>query len=377
MQFSQTKKSLFKHLLLFAVTLLTTTLAGAEWMHNKLLFYGSERLTLKELTQGWHFSLPLIGFLTIHELGHYFTARFYKLRVTLPYYLPLWTGFLSIPSIGTFGAVIKIKEPILSRKTFFDVGIAGPLAGFFAALSILYGGFTHLPPPDYIFTIHPEYAMYGHDYAHYVYEDGKMNIALGRNLVFLFFEKLVVSDPTLLPNQYEIIHYPWIFAGFLALFFTALNLFPIGQLDGGHILYGLVGKKKYTPISLTLFFLLVFYGGLGLISPYSSLKKLLIVIPLYIGFLYFTFQKLELQRMFKLLIALAIFTAQLLFAYWQPHWVGYHGWFVFAFLLGRVIKVHHPPTIQNAPLDTKRKILGWAALFIFIICFSPQPFIMK
>ena len=85
MQLSQTKKSLFKHLLLFVVTLLTTTLAGADWMRHKQLFYGSEKLTFEELIQGGHFSLPLLGFLTIHEVGHYFTARLYKLRVTLPY----------------------------------------------------------------------------------------------------------------------------------------------------------------------------------------------------------------------------------------------------------------------------------------------------
>ena len=346
-------------------------------MHNKLLVYGDETLKLEEIVRGVQFSFPFLGFLTIHELAHYFIARRHKIKVSLPYYLPFWMGFMAMPSIGTLGAIIRIRERIKSRKVFFDIGIAGPLAGFLVALGVLYYGFTHLPPQDHIFTIHPEYAMYGDNYAQHVYQEDTSTMALGNSLLFLFFKKFVASDPTLIPNQYELIHYPWIFAGYLALFFTVLNLFPIGQLDGGHILYGLLGGKKHAYVSLTLFFLFVFYAGLGLVSPQDSLEALLIEIPLYLGFLYATFQKLSVERITRLSMALSVFTAQLLVLHWQPYWVGYQGWLLFAFLLGRVIGVYHPPTSQNAPLDTKRKVLGWVALFIFVICFSPQPFIMN
>ena len=102
---------------------------------------------------------------------------------------------------------------------------------------ILFYGFTHLPEPEYIFQIHPEYEQYGLRYADYVYENQQesiIDITIGKNLLFLFFENFV-ADPARVPNPHEIMHYPFIFAGFLSLVFTFLNLLPIGQLDGGHV----------------------------------------------------------------------------------------------------------------------------------------------
>jgi membrane-associated protease RseP (regulator of RpoE activity) len=246
---------------LFIVTVITTTMAGAEWMFGNIFSFvydfayflmgsdaakaevpeAAKALGWPQFVQGFHFSIPFLVILTIHEFGHYFVARMHQVKVTLPYYIPFWFGISN--SIGTMGAFIRIKSIVRSRLVFFDIGIAGPLAGFIAALVVLWYGFTHLPPPEYIFTIHPEYARYGLSYPQFVYENSAGNIALGDNILFWLF-KTYIADPARLPHTYEMIHYPYIFAGYLALFFTSLNLIPIGQLDGGHILYGLIGKKK-------------------------------------------------------------------------------------------------------------------------------------
>ncbi|MFP4088793.1 MAG: site-2 protease family protein, partial [Cyclobacteriaceae bacterium] len=137
---SSKPKSLLLHISLFVITFVTTTLAGAEWQFSRFLFLKESPLTWEYFLKGFAFSVPLLGFLTVHEFGHYFTAKWHKVRVTLPYYLPLWLGFLFLPSIGTAGAVIRIKDQVKSRQKYFDIGVAGPLAGFVVALGILYYG---------------------------------------------------------------------------------------------------------------------------------------------------------------------------------------------------------------------------------------------
>ncbi|WP_311181800.1 site-2 protease family protein [Hymenobacter volaticus] len=219
------------HLLLFVVTLVTTTLAGLELTRGGINFLPIEIFLLPvkqmwpELRRGLWFSLPFLGVLTVHEFGHYFTARYNQIRVTLPYYIPFILG------IGTFGAVIRIKDRIFSRREFFDVGLAGPLAGFLVAVPVLIYGFTHLPSLEYLFEIHPEYRAYGADYARYVYR-GSQGFTLAKPLLYQGLEYLF-ADPALIPHPNELMHYPVLLAGVLALFFTALNLLPIGQLDGG------------------------------------------------------------------------------------------------------------------------------------------------
>ncbi len=369
-------KTFFIQISLFLITLITTTLAGAEWQFNKYVFLGPHTLNMPEILNGLYFSLPFLGILTVHEFGHYLTARIHKVKVTLPFYIPLWFGFLGMPSIGTMGAFIRIKEFITSREKYFDIGIAGPLAGFVVALAVLFYGFTHLPPPEHIFEIHPEYKEYGMDYAQHVYEDKELSFAIGSNLLFDFFSNYVATQPERVPNAYEIIHYPWLFAGYLALFFTALNLMPIGQLDGGHILYGLLGTKWHGIISRTLFVIFVFYAGLGSISPYEPLNDLIINIPLYVGFLYIVFSRMFTTIATNFQIALSVFTLQLLIAWSQPGIMGYQGWLVYALLLGRFLGLDHPAALYDQPLDTKRKILGWITLLIFILCFTPKPFLV-
>jgi membrane-associated protease RseP (regulator of RpoE activity) len=417
------------HLLLFAITLVSTTLAGAEWMTGRSFLFSAEVFGIRAL--GWPdfwrgllFSVPFLAFLTVHEFGHYFAAQWHKVKVTLPYYLPLWLGWLGGPSIGTMGAFIRINSPFRTRGQVFDVGIAGPLAGFVVSLGVLWYGFTHLPPKEYIFGIHPDYAQYGTDYEKYAYtyqharqqdslrfvallqnaraeglipkdsvilhkplsrevyeEERAANVALGTNLLMEFFGRYVAPDPSLVPNGNELGHYPFLLAGFLGLLFTALNLIPVGQLDGGHILYGLIGYRWHSVVSPVLFVVFVFYAGLGAVSwkgelnltgeplaPYAS-------IPLYIGFLYVIFSRMLDNPLNVLLLSTAVLAGQLVITS-LTGLEGYPGWLVFAFLLGRFLGVYHPPAALDEPLSPARKVLGWLSLLIFLLCFSPQPFVI-
>ncbi|QRR01238.1 site-2 protease family protein [Dyadobacter sandarakinus] len=366
--------------LLFVVTIITTTLAGAEWMYGNK-FFADKPLGWSAFTDGFQFSIPLLAVLTIHEFGHYFVARAHQVRVTLPYYIPLWFGLAE--SIGTMGAFIRITSVVRSRLKFFDIGIAGPLAGFIAALGVLWYGFTHLPPAEYIFKIHPEYARYGLSYPQFVYENTGGALALGDNILFWFF-KTYIADPARLPHANELVHYPWIFAGYLSLFFTSLNLIPIGQLDGGHILYGLIGRKKFNLIAPVLFCIFAFYAGLGLFRPeYFATTddlmfgKRLLYLAIYIWFLTLCLHKVTDAKPTNMMIALIIVVAQFVVCYVRPQIDGAPGFLAFVFILGRFLGIRHPETEDNRPLDPLRIILGIFALIIFVISFSPQPFIVN
>lgn len=406
--------------LLFLITLVTTTIAGAEWKYSKLLFWTEDTLSLQEVLDGLYFSGPLLGFLTVHEFGHFFAAQIHRVKVTFPYYIPLWFGFLPmlLPTIGTGGAVIRIKEYVTSRNKYFDIGVAGPLAGFVVAFGVLFYGFTHLPPPDYIFSIHPDYEQFGENYEDVVYtyeyqreQDSLRWVAyqkmdsiayadendpetwepvpyraqeeylsygtLGKNILFEFFRNYVAPDPDRVPNYHEVIHFPWLFAGYMALIVTALNLMPIGQLDGGHILYGLIGSKWHTVVSRSLFIVFVFYSGLGLITPYDEPDSLLLNAPLYIGFLYFLFSKMYRSTTTNLMVAVIVFTAQFMLSWIRPELTGWPGWLLFAFLLGRLLGLYHPPALYEPPIGIWRQILGWLSLIVFILCFSPTPFVIQ
>jgi membrane-associated protease RseP (regulator of RpoE activity) len=365
-------KTILIHGGLFLVTLATTTWAGSEWTIGKSI--DTPGYSWSDFWSGLPYSITFLFILTVHEFGHYFTALYHRVRTTLPYYIPLPPFNFSL---GTLGALIRLKERPASTLQHFDIGLAGPLAGFIAAFGILWYGFTHLPPPEYIFQIHPEYAKYGLSYANYVYSPGNMtpgtlDIFLGKNLLFSFFEKFV-ADPARLPNVHEVIHYPILFAGFLSLVFTSLNLLPIGQLDGGHILYGLVGFRWHRIIASSVFLVFIFFAGLGFIAPSDPHDELWYTIPLFIGFLYLCLTGLRLPFRDTITLALSIFTLQYLIVTLFPKVEGYPGWLLFAFIVGRFVGVVHPPSEIEEPLDTRRQILGWLALFIFVICITPNP----
>jgi membrane-associated protease RseP (regulator of RpoE activity) len=329
--------------------------------------------TWDDFVSGMEFSIPFLLILTVHEFGHYFTAQYHKVKSSLPYYIP----FPPFPlSIGTMGAIIRMRSKIQSTTHNFDIGIAGPLAGFVVALAVLFYGFAALPPAEYIFQIHPEYEQYGLNYAEHVYQssEGVIDVVIGKNLLFLFFEKFV-ADPARMPNPHEIMHYPYLFAGFLALVFTSLNLLPIGQLDGGHVLYGLVGYKKHKIVASVFFVGFMFYAGLGIeyLQPSQPLSMLQWSIPGYGLFLYFCFRGLGQSTRDTIMYALLMVAIQFGLAVLYPNLHGYSGWLLFGFLIGRFLGIQHPPTEIEEPLDEKRKILGWIAVLIFILCFTPNP----
>jgi membrane-associated protease RseP (regulator of RpoE activity) len=369
------------HIGLFIATLITTTLAGAEWTTGNLFLFSPKKpLGFSDFLNGFNYSIPFLLALTFHEFGHYFAAKYYQIKVSLPYYIPIW--FSGLMSFGTMGAFIKLMDRPVSRKQFFDIGIAGPLAGFLVAILVLWYGFTHLPPVDYIYTIHPEYKVMGANFAEKAYKNLEGQIYIGNNIIFWFF-KNYVANPTLMPNSFELMHYPMLLSGYLALFFTALNLIPIGQLDGGHILYGLIGKKNHSVISPVLLVVFAFYSGLGIfkISDFQFLhfsEYLQKILPLliYIYFLKICFSKIQEESNLDWILALGITITQLICSFIFPNILGYSGFLPFIFLLGRFLGVYHPDVEQDEPLDFKRKVLGWLSLIIFILCFSPAPFIV-
>ena len=382
---SQQTKTYLLHGGLFLLTLVTTTLAGAEWMYGRLFLpiEGMLQLGWTEFVSGFQFSLPFLAILTVHEFGHYFVARANRVRVTLPYYIPLWLGIG--PSIGTLGAFIRIKSYINSRRQYFDIGVAGPLAGFVVALGVLWYGFTHLPPADFIFTIHPEYKKWGLDYGRYAYKNLPEGAAmgLGDNLLFSFF-KQYVADPARVPHTFEMVHYPYLLAGYLALFFTSLNLIPIGQLDGGHILYALIGEKRFRWFSPLLFVVFAFYAGLGFFkaSDFAVINDEAFLdqlgsFALYIGVMYLAFSRISENRMTALLVALSVVVVQLVCTQIWPDIEGYPNFLAFVFILGRFLGIQHPSTELQEPLDLKRQALGWLALVVFVLCFSPRPFVFS
>jgi membrane-associated protease RseP (regulator of RpoE activity) len=363
------------HITLFIITLFTTTLAGLQLtgVREPLGFLPLEvfqypaALMRSELLRGLWFAVPFLGILTVHEFGHYFMARYHRVRTTLPYYIPFPLG------LGTFGAVIRIKDRVFSRRTFFDIGLAGPLAGLLVAIPLLIYGFTHLPPLDYLFSLHPDYARYGADYARYVYQDDTRGLLLAKPLLYQFLET-TFADPARLPHPNELLHYPVLVAGALALFFTAFNLLPLGQFDGGHILYGLLGYRHYNRLALLLFTGFVFYAGLGLFSLSSDSDTWLYGALPYALYLWLVFRRALPRPGQGLLLAAAVWVAQLACTVAVPGILGNPGWLIVGLLVGRFTGIYHPAAPDERPLSVTQKALGWLMVAIFVLCFTPSPF---
>ena len=268
---------------LFISTIFTTLLAGAI-MEGALVF--SKPL---DIMKGLPFSMTLMLILGTHEFGHYYYAQKHKVDATLPYFLPA-PPFLFL--IGTFGAFIKIKSPIYKKDALLQIGAAGPIAGFIIAVPALLVG---LNLSTIVEKVNIENA-----------------IKLGDSLLM----KLLtwISYPNLLESQ-DIMLHPIAFAGWIGLLVTMLNLLPIGQLDGGHIAYAMLGKKQNI------------FGKLAFIS----------------------------------LIPLSFISLNWLF------------WGLLIFLLMRSAK--HPPIHDiNIPLSIYNKRIGYICFVIFILCFIPAPF---
>lgn len=382
------------HALLFAVTIVTTIWAGGEWAGRVALWERSGFALLLDpvfFADGLRYAIPFLLFLTVHEFGHYLTARAHRVDVSLPYYIPIPPG-LPILNIGTFGAVIRIRERIGRTRQLFDIGVAGPLAGFVIALVALVYAVATLPPPTYVFDFGP-----GHEaLQEYVRQFGTFPqeptldqfgigpLAVGDTPLFALL-RMVVPD---LPPAWELYHYPVLFAGWLALFFTALNMLPVGQLDGGHVTYALFGERWHARLARTVVVLLLFSGGLGAIGDIGPLSELMAieagrpawigmaitwaVIVLVIGWIarrLFASGYHKLVTWLGLIVAIAAADAVGGIA----GAVGWSGWLLWSALIVFVIKVDHPPVVVDEPLTPGRRALGILALILFVLCFSPRP----
>ncbi len=298
------------NLLLFLLTFFTTTVAGVFWANQ-------DYTNLDNLHHGITYSILIMLVITAHEFGHYIAARIHKVPVTLPYYIPF--PFISLNPFGTMGAVIRMKSMTYSRKALLDIGAAGPIAGWVVSLIILAFGFITLPPINYLYNLHPEYATSGIPTSGFTF---------GYNLVFLTLERLFVNtSASFMPPMNEVYHYPFLCVGWFGLLITSLNMMPVGQLDGGHISYAMFGEKhKY--IAYGIFALLVIFGLLGLLP----------------------------------LLGVNIN-------------IGSFNWLVWALLIFFVIKIKHPETVTelDKPLGTGRMLTGWFTFFIFVVSFCPVP----
>ena len=350
------------HLALFFITLLTTTLAGVELTRGDLglLPLGVWDLPPAPLpaewTRGLWFSLSFLGVLTVHEFGHYFTAVRNRVASSLPYFIPFPLG------LGTFGAVIRLRDRIFSRREFFDIGLAGPLAGFLVAVPLLIYGFVTLPPlAEHIWVVPQKYQGTGGAFT------------LAKPLLYRLLEH-TFADPARLPYSSELLHYPVLLAGALALFFTALNLLPIGQLDGGHILYGLLGHRRFNRLSTLFFTGFIFYAGLGLFSLRKDAQTWLYWAAPYALYLFVVFRRVLPGWHRAVLLGVSVWLAQLAITVALPGANGNPGWLVFGLVLSRLTGIYHPPAPNEEPLSRGRKVLGWVMIGIFVLCFTPSPF---
>lgn len=277
------------NLILLLITLCTTTLMGAileqgeRLLENPLLFFQEPWLVFT----GVPASLTIMGILGIHELAHYFVARKHGLDTTLPYFIPAPFGF------GTFGAIIRIRTPWENRKALFDVGLAGPLAGFIVALPLFFIGLLFSParPPM---------------------PDG---MPLGSPLLLKWVEDLVYWIRGI-PEGYDIYVNAMTFAAWFGIVVTGFNLLPVGQLDGGHVVYAVLGRWARI-LGIVVMIALVTLGALA--------------------------------------------------------WNGWYVWAVFILLSGW----QHPAPLNTvAPLGKTRVILGILAFILTILLFTPAPFPM-
>lgn len=268
----------YLHIVLFLLTFFSTLAVGA--IHAGANIFKSPLLLYK----GFPFSASLLFILLAHEFSHYLASKKHRVEASLPYFIPAPTIF------GTLGAVIKMKSPITTRNALMDIGASGPIAGFIVSVAASVVGILY----SKVMPI----------------EVSEGAIFLGDSLLFTALTKLILGN---IPDNYDVYLHPVALAGWIGFFVTSLNLLPVGQLDGGHIAYALMGER------------------------HTNLSVILLGILMVLGYFF-----------------------------WP-------GWLIWALLL-LIIGFRHPPIIHGfIPLDPKRKFIGIISLIIFILTFTPVP----
>jgi len=275
------------HLVLFLATIATTTFWGAIHYEGFVSDFEATSPGPLVLWHGLWYSVTILGILGAHELGHYYTCRYYRVDASLPYFLP--APFLT----GTLGAVIRIRQPISTKPILFDIGVAGPIAGFVVAVPTLFLGLSlsHvLPLPE--------------DFVGY---------SLGEPLLFRLAAWIIWGTA---PEGYSLNLHPMALAAWFGLLVTALNLFPIGQLDGGHIAYAMFGQRST-------------------------------------------------------LVTMVAAAAVILLTFYSLSWIA---WAVLTVFMLLKFGPRHPRTLDHhIPLDRTRMLVAIGALVMFVLCFTPAP----
>lgn len=377
-------KTIARHLFLFlltfaSVSLVSTFLVGKELQTTVLWGVLVPYPTQLDLMRGVLFAVLLLSFLTFHEFGHYFAAVYHRVRVSLPYYIPLPLG------IGTLGAVIRIREQVQDTKKLFDIGASGPVAGFIVSLVILFIGFSTLPEPEFLneFGDHTYVVEYFNTFGEYPespqLSEGQIVFFFGGTPLYNFLSSLFPDAPPL----WEIMHYPFLLAGWFGLFFTALNLMPVGQLDGGHILYTLIGFKKHRIVARLFFTGVTILASIeaipiihGFVGNYENDLQLLSW-TIWTGFLFLMFQrafKRDLYWVASCLTASVISSAVYMLLIMENS--GTESsliWLFWVFFITFFVKVEHPPVLIELELTPSRKVIGWLSMLIFVLSISLNP----
>jgi membrane-associated protease RseP (regulator of RpoE activity) len=281
------------HVLLFVLTIATTTAAGVVHYVSFIATGLPAGSALPNFNASliWHglpYTITILAILGCHEFGHYLTCRYYDVDASLPFFLPV-----PITLTGTLGAFIRIREPIPSKRTLFDIGIAGPLAGFAVAIPALFIGLSM----SHLVKLPAEGS----------------GTEFGEPLLFKLVTWLIWGSRA---EGYDIVLHPIGFGAWFGLLATALNLFPAGQLDGGHISYAVLGRR----------------------STY---------------------------------VTLAVVAAAIGLSFVSITWIV---WTVLMIAMLFVFGPNHPRTFdENVPLDPARRWLALLALVILVLCFTPAP----
>jgi membrane-associated protease RseP (regulator of RpoE activity) len=375
-------RTILKHLGLFLLTFFFVTMTGANFVGFDPVLFPFGIPNTVDILRGLLFAGLLLGFLTFHEFGHYFAAVYHKIKVSLPYYIPIPIG------IGTMGAVIRIKEPIRRIHKLFDVGAAGPVAGFIVALTVLLIGFSTLPEPEYVqnFAGHEELKEYVSEngaYPDFITDDTEEGVlTIGNTLLYGALASMFEN----VPPMWEMYHYPFLFAGWLGLFFTALNLMPVGQLDGGHILYSLIGYQKHKIVARIFFAFITAMAGIEMIPVLGDLISNYADIPFAEWFVWGFVLYLLMSKAFRtdqnwingmVALSLGITVAyNLNFGTSDPGQASFI-WLIWSFFIAFIVKVEHPPVEYEEKLSPTRQVIGWLSMLIFILCISANPIYMN
>jgi membrane-associated protease RseP (regulator of RpoE activity) len=322
------KQRLWLHITLFAITLFSTAIAGVAWS-------GHNPLELENLSYGMEYALLLMLFLSAHEFGHFIAARIHNVDATLPFYIPFPGTMLGImPNFGTFGAVIKTRSRMTSKKIVFDVGVAGPIAGFIVCIGILAIGFTTLPGIEYLQNIHPGYpnvtTLPGNE------------LVFGKTLLYSLFESVFAPNGAYIPPMSEMYHYPMLIVGWFGLFVTGLNLLPVGQLDGGHLTFSMFSKKTHKNVGIAV----------------AAILALISLPELFISFA--SSDNFHVPDFFYSLVV-----------------PGGSSWIFWVIMIVFFIRFRHPPVDTDEPLDTRRKLIGYFTMLIFVLSFTPSPLVLQ